>query len=136
MDDFYIDFDRVGLEMEALTLDLWGYWAARYGELLGGVLAVLVFLLTVAHMDGSLPWDKGAYILTGAAFAGWLATVLLARRRRNRVLERAERLMVEWTEEAERAGAAGDTKRAYCCLLWKLAVLLLTGHRKRRYSPR
>ncbi|MBC5736314.1 hypothetical protein [Lawsonibacter faecis] len=127
MDDFYIDFDRVGLEMEALTLDLWGYWAARYGELLGGVLVVLVFLLTVAHMDGSLPWDKGSYILTGAAFAGWLATVLLARRRRNRVLERAERLMGEWTEEA---------KRAYCCLLWKLAVLLLTGHRRRRYSPR
>ena len=55
MDDFYIDFDRVGLEMEALTLDLWGYWAARYGELLGGVLAVLVFLLTVAHMDGTSP---------------------------------------------------------------------------------
>ena len=127
MDDFYIDFDRVGLEMEALTLDLWGYWAARYGELLGGVLVVLVFLLTVAHMDGSLPWDKGSYILTGAAFAGWLATVLLARRRRNRVLERAERLMGEWTEEA---------KRAYCCLLWKRAVLLLPGHRRRRYSPR
>lgn len=136
MDDFYIDFDRVGLEMEALTLDLWGYWAARYGELLGGVLAVLVFLLTVAHMDGSLPWDKGAYILTGAAFAGWLATVLLARRRRNRVLERAERIMGEWTKEAERAGAAGYTKLAYCCLLWKLAVLLLTDHRRRRYSPR
>ena len=51
--------------------------------------------------------------------------MLLARRRRNRVLERAERLMGEWTEEA---------KRAYCCLLWKLAVLLLTDHRRRRLS--